>query len=443
MRIHLSDHFTYGRLMRFVLPSIVMMIVTSIYSIVDGFFVSNFVGKSAFAAVNLIMPFIMALGAFGYMIGTGGSALVAKTLGEGDKARANRYFSLLIYVTIGVGLLLSGLGIVFLRPIAAAMGATGTVLEDCVLYGRILLLANTAFMVQNALQTFLVAAEKPKLGLGISIAAGLTNVVLDYLLVYVFPLGLVGAAVATAASQLLGALMPMLYFLADKKAVLRLTKTRWDGRALYKSCINGSSEMLTNLSTSLVGILYNVQLMRLAGEDGVAAYGVIMYVSFIFMAFYFGFSVGVGPVISYHYGAQTHGELKGLYRKSLVITGAAAVVMTTLGIALSEPLAGLFVGYDPALHQMTRTALAIYSLSFLTAGFNIFGSAFFTALNNGLLSAVISFLRTLVLQVSAILILPVMLGINGIWGALAVAELLTLAVTAMLLRTNRKKYHYA
>lgn len=443
MRIHLSDHFTYGRLMRFVLPSIVMMIVTSIYSIVDGFFVSNFVGKSAFAAVNLIMPFIMALGAFGYMIGTGGSALVAKTLGEGDKARANRYFSLLIYVTIGVGLLLSGLGIVFLRPIAAAMGATGTVLEDCVLYGRILLLANTAFMVQNALQTFLVAAEKPKLGLGISIAAGLTNVALDYLLVYVFPLGLAGAAIATAASQLLGALAPMVYFLVSKKAVLRLAKTRWDGRALYKSCINGSSEMLTNLSTSLVGILYNVQLMRLAGEDGVAAYGVIMYVSFIFMAFYFGFSVGVGPVISYHYGAQTHGELKGLYRKSLIITGAAAVVMTTLGVALSEPLAGLFVGYDAALHQMTTIALAIYSLSFLTAGFNIFGSAFFTALNNGLLSAVISFLRTLVLQVSAILILPVMLGINGIWGALAVAELLTLAVTAVLLRTNRKKYHYA
>lgn len=443
MRIHLSDHFTYGRLMRFVLPSIVMMIVTSIYSIVDGFFVSNFAGKSAFAAVNLIMPFIMALGAFGFMIGTGGSALVAKTLGEGDKARANRCFSLLIYVTIGAGILLSGLGILFLRPIAAAMGATGTVLEDCVLYGNILLAANTAFMVQNALQTFLVAAEKPKLGLGISIAAGLTNVVLDYLLVYVLKLGLTGAAVATAASQLMGAGVPLGYFLVSKKAVLRLTKTRWDFWALCKSCINGSSEMLTNLSTSLVGILYNVQLMRLAGEDGVAAYGVIMYVSFIFMAFYFGFSVGVGPIVSYHYGAQNRSELKGLYRKSLIITGIAAVVMTTLGVALSQPLAGLFVGYDPALHSMTQIALAIYSLSFLPSGFNIFGSAFFTALNNGLLSAIISFLRTLVLQVAAILILPTLLGIEGIWGALAVAEALTLVVTVTLLWSNRKRYGYA
>lgn len=443
MNIRLSDHFSYRRLMHFVLPSILMMIVTSVYSIVDGFFVSNFVGKNPFAAVNLIMPLIMALGAFGFMIGTGGSALVAKTLGEGHREKANQYFSMLIYVTVVVGVVLSAVGFIFLRPIAVVLGASDAMLDDCILYGRILLAANTTFMLQNCFQSFLVTAEQPRLGLMISIIAGLSNVVLDFLLVYVFPFGLAGAAVATAVSQTVGAVIPLVYFLRGRGCALRLTRARFDGRALLKSCANGSSEMLTNVSTSFVSMLYNLQLMQIAAENGVAAYGVIMYVNFIFMAFYFGFSIGSSPVISYHYGADNREELKGLFRKSLVIISIAAVTMTILAEVLARPLSGLFVGYDAELFEMTCTAFRLYSLSFLVAGFNIFGSAFFTALNNGVLSAVISFLRTLVLQIAAILILPVLFGENGIWIALAVAEALTLLVTTGLLIKKRKQYHYA
>lgn len=442
MNIRLSDHFSYHRLMRFVLPSITMMVVTSVYSIVDGFFVSNFVGKGAFAAVNLIMPFLMALGSFGFMIGTGGSALVAKTLGEGNEKKASQYFSMLIYVTIVVGIVLSTLGIIFIRPIASALGANDTILNDCVIYGSILLISNTAFMLQNAFQSFLVTAERPKFGLTVSIISGLLNIVLDFLLIYVFRLGLAGAAIATAVSQIIGAAVPLIYFRTNESSVLRLTRAPLDGYVLRKSCVNGSSEMLTNISTSFVSMLYNFQLMRMAGENGVAAYGVIMYVNFIFMGFYFGFSVGSSPVISYHYGAQNHKELQGLFRKSLVIISIAAVTMTALAELLAQPLSGLFVGYDAELLSMTCMAFRLYSLSFLVAGFNIFGSAFFTALNDGVLSAVISFLRTLVLQIAAILILPILLGLNGIWIALTVAEGLTLIVTVVLLITKRTKYNY-
>ncbi len=441
--IRLSDQFTYHRLMRFVLPSIIMMIVTSVYSIVDGFFVSNLVGTSAFAALNLIMPFLMALGSFGFMIGTGGSALVAKTLGEGKAAKANEYFSLLIYVTIAAGIILSVVGIIFLRPIAVLLGATEAILDDCVLYGRILLISNTAFMLQNAFQSFLVTAEKPHFGLAISVLAGVLNVILDFLLIYVLHWGLAGAAIATAFSQTLGACVPYIYFLMPNRSVLRLTKTRFDGRALLQSAINGSSEMLTNISTSFVSMLYNLQLIAMAGENGVAAYGVIMYVNFIFMGFYFGFAVGSSPVISYHYGAENHQELSSLFRKSLVIISIAAITMTVLAELFARPLSGLFVGYDAQLLEMTYSAFRLYALSFLVAGFNIFGSAFFTALNNGVLSAAISFLRTLVLQIAAIMLLPLLFGINGIWIALTVAEALTLIVTIALLAAKRKVYHYA
>lgn len=443
MKIRLSDHFTYKRLLHFVLPSIIMMMVSSVYSIVDGFFVSNFVGKNPFAAVNLIFPALMALGSFGFMIGTGGSALVAKTLGEGFTKRANQYFSMLIYVTIIVGVVLSILGILFIRPISIALGANEILLEDCVIYGRILLIANTAFMLQNCFQSFLVAAEKPKLGLAVSIMAGISNIILDFVLVYLFPMGLAGAAIATAVSQVIGGVIPLIYFMQKGNCVLHLVKTKLDFSVLAKSCMNGSSEMLTNISTSFVSMLYNLKLIEIAQENGVAAYGVIMYVSFIFMGFYFGFAIGASPVISYHYGAGNHDELKGLFRKSMTIVGIAAVVMTVLAEVFARPLAAIFVGYDADLLAMTTLAFRLYSVSYLVSGFNIFGSAFFTALNNGLLSASISFLRTLVIQVAAILLLPVFLGVNGIWLALAAAEGLTLIVTLSFMIAKRKQYHYA
>ena len=433
MQISLSDHFTYQKLLRFVAPSILMMIITSIYSIVDGFFVSNFVGKNSFAALNLIFPVIMALAAVGFMIGTGGSALIAKTLGEGKPRKANEIFSMLVIVLAAGGAILSGVCIVFLRPISFAVGATDLTIDDCVLYGRVLLAALPFFMLQNSFQSFLATAEKPHFGLRVTVFAGLTNMVLDFLLVYVFPFGLLGTALATAFSQIVGALIPLVYFLRPNDSPLRLTRPRFDFRALGKACYNGSSEMVSNLSTSLVGVLYNVQLMAIAKENGVNAYGVLMYVSFIFMAFFFGYSIAVTPVVGYHYGAKNHAELKSLLKKSLTVTLITSLAMTASSILLANPIAHLFVGY----------ALRIYALSFLVCGFNIFGSAFFTGLNNGTASALISFLRTLVIQVAALLLLPKLLGINGIWLAITVAEALTLIVTETLFLLGRKKYHYA
>lgn len=441
-KIGLSEHFTYRKLLRFVLPCIVMMIVTSIYTIVDGFFVSNYAGKDAFTALNLIYPLLMAMGALGFMIGTGGSALVSFTLGEGKRERANEIFTMLMLTIVVVGAVLSLLGFLFIRPIAYALGATEAIVDECVLYGRILLAANIFFMLQNSYQSFLVTAERATMGLIISVASGVMNMVLDFVLVGVLDLGIGGAASATAASQFVGAIIPTFYFLRPNKSLLRFVRTHPDLRALGKACSNGASEMMTNLSASVVGMLYNWQLIRIAGEDGVAAYGVMMYVAFIFMAFFFGYAVGAGPLIGYHYGAANHKELKNLFRKSMAITSIAAVFMTVVSIALAIPLAKIFVGYDQTLCEMTGRGMTIYSLSFLLCGFNIFGSAFFTGLNNGKISAFISFLRTLVLQVLAIIVLPMFWGLDGIWFAVVVAEGLTLVVTFAFLVTQRKRYHY-
>ena len=442
MRIQLSEHFTYAKLLRFTLPSIVMMIFTSIYSVVDGMFVSNFVGKTPFAAVNLIWPVLMLLGALGFMVGTGGCAIVAKTMGEGKSDLANQYFSLLVCASAVGGAAVSALGLLLIRPIAAALGAEGAMLEDCVLYARIILLANPFFILQNVFQSFFVTAEKPKLGLYITVGAGLTNIVLDALLVAVFPLGLAGAAIATALSQTVGGLVPVIYFARRNDSLLRLTRPRFCGRVLVKTCTNGSSELMSNISSSVVNILYNFQLMRLAGEDGVAAYGAVMYVSFIFAAIFIGYAIGSAPVVSYHYGAGHAEELHSLLRKSGVLTALAGAAMAALAVLVSAPLAKLFVGYDQALYQLTVRGFRLYALSYLLSGFNIFGSSFFTALNNGLASAAISFLRTLVFQCASVLLLPVVLGIDGIWLAISAAELAALAVTEGLLAANRRTYRY-
>ena len=442
MTIQLSDHFTYKRLLRFVLPSVVMLIFTSIYGVVDGLFVSNYVGKIPFAALNLIFPALQALGALGFMLGTGGSALVAKLMGEGKHQKANAVFSLLTYVTIGLGLAVSVLGMIFLRPLALFLGATEEMLPYCVLYGRILLAANTCFMLQVQFQSFMVTAEKPGLGLVITTAAGVTNMVLDWLFIAVFGWGLAGAAAATALSQAVGGLSPLFYFIWTRKSPLRLGKARLDGQALKHTCLNGSSEMLTNLSMSLVSMLYNFQLLRFAGEDGVAAYGVLMYLSFVFLAIFIGYSVGSAPIISYHYGAQNHQELQNLTRKSLVILALSSLLMTGLGVGLAGPLSSIFVGYDAGLLAMTRRAMTIYSLSFLVTGFNIYGSAFFTALNNGPVSAAISFLRTLVFQIIAVFLLPLIWGLDGIWFAVLAAEGAALAVSSWFFVRLKSRYHY-
>ena len=441
--IQLSDHFTYGRLLRFTLPSIVMMIFTSIYGVVDGIFVSNFAGKTAFAAINLIMPYLMVFGTLGFMMGTGGTALVSMTLGAGDKKKANEIFSLLVYVCIIGGILLTILSIALMRPAAIILGATGQMLEDCVTYGIIVQLALTAYILQYAFQSFCITAEKPNLSLGMTVASGVCNIVLDALFVGMFRWGLVGAAVATAFSQILGGIIPIVYFLRPNDSLLRLGKCKFDGNALLRTCTNGSSELMSNLSMSLVSMLYNFQLITYAGEDGIAAYGVIMYVNFIFIAIYIGFSIGSAPIVGYNHGAQNHGELKGLLRRSLVILTGFSGILTGAAVLLAEPLSAIFVSYDPALFAMTVRAFRIYSLSFLLCGFNIYGSSFFTALNNGLISAIISFLRTLVCQCAAVLLLPLVFGLDGIWWSVLAAEGIALALTLYFLVKNRKKYHYA
>lgn len=443
MQIQLSEHFTYKKLLRFVLPSIVMMIFTSIYGVVDGLFVSNYVGKTAFAAVNLIMPFLMAISALGFMIGTGGSAIVAKTLGEGKKKQANEYFSMLVYLTLIGGIVLSALGILFSPLIARGLGADGALLTNCVLYARITLLSMPAFMLQNVFQSFFVTAEKPKLGLGVIVIAGVTNMVLDFLLVGVFQIGLAGAAFATVTSECIGGLFPILYFARKNSSLLKLGRTHFNGKIFLCACGNGSSELMTNLSSSIVNSLYNIQLMNLAGENGVAAFGTIMYVNFIFIAIFLGYSIGNSPLVSYHYGAGNHDELKNLFQKSLRLIGIWGLMLFILAQLIARPLAAIFVGYDADLFSMTQNGFRIYCIAYLINGFNIYGSSFFTALNNGLISAAISFLRTLVFQLAAVLLLPLLLGINGIWSAVAVAELLTLGLTVTFFVRNRKKYHYA
>lgn len=440
--IRLSDHFTVRRLLRFVAPSIVMMVFTSLYSVVDGLFVSNFTGKTPFAAVNLIMPVLMGLGTVGFMIGTGGSALVGMTLGLGEKERANRLFSMLTAAGAAGGVVLSVLGLVFLRPAAYALGARGEMLEQCVIYGAVMLVFQTFFILQIVFQSFFVTAEKPKLGLAVTVAAGLTNIVLDALLVGVFRMGVAGAAAATGVSQLVGGAFPLWYFARKNSSLLRFARPEKDWRALVRACANGASELMTNLSSSIVTALYNVQLMRIAGEDGVAAYGVIMYVNFIFNAIFYGYSIGSAPVFSYHYGAGGRDELKSLLRKSLALTAVCGAFLTLAAEASAGPLSRIFVGYDAALCAMTTRGFQLYALSFLVVGFNIFGSAFFTALNNGAVSAAISFVRTLVFQLLSIWLLPVWWGLDGVWLAVVAAELLALAVTASLFAANRRRYGY-
>lgn len=465
MRIQLSEHFTYKKLLRFSLPTIAMMIFTSIYCIVDGFFVSNFVGKTAFAAVNLIMPYLMIQGCFGFMIGTGGGALVAKTLGEGKRETADRYFTMLVCFTTIMGLVISAVSIVFMRPVVLFLGAEGAMVQECVTYGIIISAFNAAFMLQYFFQSFFVVAEKPNLGFGITMAAGLTNIVLDAVFIAGFHWGVAGAAAASVIGQCVGGVLPLVYFagrredaaspknsdLHEKRrrkpalkntSLLQLRKTKMEASVLWKTCGNGSSELMSNISASFVGMLYNFQLMRYAGENGIAAYGVVMYTQMIFFAIYIGYAVGTSPIMSYHYGAGNHGEMRSLLRKSLSLMAGTGVVMMLSAQASASVLSGIFVGYDAELLEITAHAFVIFACSYLLSGVNIYASSFFTALNNGGVSAAISFMRTLIFQTGAVLLLPFLLGIDGIWWAVTVSEVMACLISAAFLAAKRKKYHY-
>lgn len=442
-RIQLSDHFTYKKLFRFVLSPIVMMVFTSIYGVVDGYFVSNYVGKTPFAAVNLIMPFLMILGGFGFMIGTGGSALVSKTLGEKNKEEANRIFTLMVIATFVLGIVLTIVGIIFVRDIAYLFKATDDMIDDCVLYGKIVLAFNSAFMIQNVFQSFFITAEKPKLGLIITVIAGCTNIVLDALFMAVFNWGIKGAAVATGISQTVGALIPIGYFILPNNSLLKFTKPKFDIKAILKACGNGSSELMSNISSSIVSIVYNFQLMKYIGENGVAAYGTIMYVQFVFVAIFIGYSIGAAPIIGYNYGAQNDKELKNMFKKSVIVMSGLGAIMFVLAILLSSIFAKIFVGYDADLYKLTVHAFYLFSFVFIFAGFNIFISSFFTALNNGVISAIVSFLRTLVFQLASVIILPLIFGIDGIWWSITLAEVFAFIVSLIFVIVKKKEYHYA
>ncbi len=442
MKIQLAEHFTYKKLIKFTIPTIIMMIFTSIYGVVDGIFVSNCVGSDAFASVNLIMPILMIFGTVGFMFGTGGSALVSKTIGEGKREKAREYFSMLIYLLIIIGLVFTVMGIVLIKPASVLLGADDAMLENCMIYGKVILIFLVAFILQNAFQSFLIVAEKPTFGLVISVITGVMNMGLDWLFMYVLKMGVLGAGLATGMSQLIGGIVPLVFFMRNNGTVLRLTKAKFDGKAIWQACTNGSSEMLTNLSMSLVNMLYNMQLMKYAGSDGVVAYGIIMYVGFLFIGTYLGYSIGTAPIVGFHYGAENTDELKSLLKKSLKLIGISAVIMTGLAEISAKLLASIFVSYSPELLEMSTRAIRLFAISYLISGFNIFASSFFTALNNGAVSALISFSRTLLFQVIAILVLPMILGLDGIWLAIVFAEIFALLVSVFCLVWNNKKYHY-
>ena len=440
--IQLSDHFTCRKLICFTLPSITMIIFTAIYGVVDGFFVSNYAGKTPFAAVNLIIPVLLILGSVGFMFGTGGGALIAKTMGQGDRQRANNIFSLIVYASAACGVVLAALGFLILRPAAVLMGAEGELLEQALIYGRINLIALPFYVLQYEFQCLFATAQKPKLGLYVTVAAGVCNMALDALFVAGFRWGIAGAAVATGLSQCVGGLFPLVYFLRPNSSRLRLVRTRLELRPLLNACGNGSSELMSNISSSIVSMLYNFQLLKYIGEDGVSAYGVLMYVQFIFIAIDIGYSIGCAPIVGFHYGAQNHAELKNMLKKSVLLMCASGAVLTLLARLLAAPLAKLFVGYDEGLYTLTCHAFRLFSFAFLFAGFNIFASSFFTALGNGLISAAISFLRTLVFQTASVLILPLIFDVDGIWYAITVAEVFATLISVIFLFAKRKKYHY-
>ena len=440
--IKLSDHMTYKKLLKFTFPSICMMVFTSIYSIVDGFFISNFAGKTAFAAINLMMPAIMLVGGLGFMMGTGGAALVGKTLGEQNVEKANKIFSSIVYFTIIMALVTSAIMYIFIPRIAMLLGATEDMLPYCVKYARILTVGNIFFMLQNLFQNFFMIAERPKYAFRTSVASGLSNMALDAILVGAFKLGVSGAAYATIAAEAVGALIPFIYFSRKNPTILRLVATRIEIKNILRSMFNGLSEVLSNISSSIVGIVYNKQLLAYSGENGVAAYGVLMYVGFIFVAIFIGYSIGTAGFVSYNYGAQNNEELKNIKRRSFRINTIFGLSMVTFAILMSYPFAYIFTGYDSELLKITSNAMRIYAFSFLLTGCNIFTSSFFTALNNGIISAIISMARTLVFQIGAVLTLPLLFGLNGIWYAVFVSEIMSFIIGHIFLLSFRKKYNY-
>ncbi len=442
MNNKLSQNFSYTKLLLFTLPTICMMIFTSIYTIVDGFFISNYVGKTAFAAVNLIWPALMILASLGFMVGSGGSAIVARLLGEKKQKEANQVFTMMFIFTLILGIITSILGCLATPMVAKLLKASEGMFDTCVLYGRIINAFNFTFMLQYFFQCFFVSASKPKLGFIITVSAGIVNMILDALFIAIFNWGVAGAALATGIGQILGGFLPVIYFSRKNDSTLQFAKTKLDFNLILDACFNGSSELMSSISSSFVGILYNFQLMKYSGENGIAAYGVLMYTQMIFQAIYLGYTVGTNPIVSYNYGADNHKGLNNILTKSLKIIGISGICMFSLCFLLSEKIAHIFVGYDQTLMEITTNAFKLYAFSFIFSGYNIYASGFFTSLGNGKVSAIISFLRSMLFQLIAIYTLPVILGLNGIWWAVTAAEVCAIIISVLFITKLNKHYHY-
>lgn len=443
MKIALSGHYGYMRLVRSSVPSILMMLVGSIYSVVDGLFVSNFVGTTAFAALNVIWPAIMIIGAIGLMIGTGGTALVSMTKGTGDPERADQLFSMLVRFTLLTAVVFMVPLFFLMEPLARMLGADGEMVHQCVVYGRICALGLPAFMLQMTFQSFFMTAEKPQLGTIMSLVCALTNMALDALFIVGFHWGLAGAAAASMIACCVGGFYPLWYFGSRfNTSSLKMVRAPFERKPILKACSNGLSEYVGNISFNILAICYNLQLLRMMGENGVAAYSVLLYYGYVFAAVFFGFNIAVAPVVGYNYGAENYGELRSLLRHSTVLLFILGALMTLASELLAGPAARLFVGYDPELTALTRHAIHLYMISFFLAGFNIFVSAWFTALNNGRVSALVSFLRSLVFELGFVFLLPAFIGPDGIWLAVDAADVCCLILSVTLLLAYRKRYGY-
>ncbi|MBE6045790.1 MAG: MATE family efflux transporter [Clostridiales bacterium] len=442
-RIQLSDHFTYRRLFAFVLPTIANMIFLSIYGIVDGLFISNFVGKVAFAAVNVTFPIFSVLGVFGLMIGTGGAAIIGKNLGEQESEKANGYFSFFVYICIAVGIVMAVLGVFILRPAIEIIGVEERMVRDCMVYGIIGMITVPCYMLQFLFQILFVTAEKPRLGFWITVIAGLANIVLDFFMIVVFHWGVAGASIATGISEVVGGIVPLIYFSRPNDSLLRIGRPRVEFRALRKACTNGLSEFVSTISESVVTMLYNFQLLRLAGADGVAAFGVMQYCTFIFFAVFAGYNMGVQPLFSYNFGADNRVEMKNLFKKSMILMEGGGLMMFAILVIFARPLVSIFIGYDAGLVDMSVHGMRIYALIFITCGINIFVTGMFTALNNGVVSAFIATVRVVICEIGSVMILPIFFGLNGVWFSASVAEVGSIIPVIIFVVTLRKRYGYA
>ena len=440
--VDMSAHFTTLQLLKYAAPSMAMMVFTSIYGVVDGFFVSNFAGSTAFAAVNFIMPFIMILCSVGFMVGTGGSALIASAAGEGDVPRANSYFCKLVTFTFMVGIVVAVFGFFFARPLAQLMGATGIMLDLSEIYARISMISLPFYMLQCLFQAFFNTAGKPKVGFVVTLCAGCTNIVLDIVFVGILGFGVEGAAAATVCSEFIGGGVSLIYFTRKNPTPYTYRPVLPNPRLIGRTCINGSSEMVANIAMSLVGMVYNIQLLRLLGENGVSAYGVIMYVSLLFSAIFIGYEIACSPLMSFQNGAGNTCEKRSLFKKSMLIISVASVILFVIGESCAYPIAYIFTGYNQDLCDLTVMAFRMYACSFLFMGIAMYGSAFFTSLENGLISAIISFVRTLVCELGAVIILPYLFGAQAIWLSFVVAEIVAALLSGLLIVAFSRKYGF-